>query len=293
MKGIILAGGTGTRLHPMTMVTSKQLLPVYDKPMIYYPLSTLMLAGIRDILRHLDAARPAAVPASARRRRALGPVDQLCRAAAARRASPRPSSIGADFVGGDPSRWSWATISSTAAGSDLCCETARDQTAARRCSAIASSIPSATAWWSSTTRDAPSASRRSPRRRNRTGRSPASISTTTKSSTSPRRSSRPPRGELEITDVNRAYLDAGSFDVERLGRGIAWLDTGTPDAADSRRRISFAPSRSAKACGSACPEEIAFEQGFINSDQLMDLGRALAKSDYGRYLMAVASNALR
>ncbi|MGO8799929.1 MAG: glucose-1-phosphate thymidylyltransferase RfbA [Roseiarcus sp.] len=291
MKGIILAGGSGTRLHPMTMVTSKQLLAVYDKPMIYYPLSVLLQARIREIL---VISTPQDLPTF---RRLLGDGARWGLSISFAE-QPRPEglgqafTIGADFVRGGPSALVLGDNIFYGGGLGPLLETARNQTVGATVFGYRVVDPERYGVVEFDDRKRAISIEEKPKTPKShwavTGlyfydKQVVDIAATIRPSA---------RGELEITDVNRVYLEMGQLRVEQLGRGIAWLDTGTPDAlTDATNFVRAMEKRQGlRVC---CPEEIAFEQGFINSDQLMDLGRALAKSDYGRYLMAVASNALR
>jgi glucose-1-phosphate thymidylyltransferase len=287
VKGIILAGGRGTRLHPMTLVTSKQLLPVYDKPMIYYPLTTLMLAGIREILL---ISTPEDLPAF---QRLLGNGQQWG-LSLSYAAQPKPDGlaqayiIGADFVGREPS----ALIlgDNIFYGHGL---TDRMRAAAQR--------PSGATVFGYWVKD--------PQRYgvvtlDGQGR-PLGIVEKPTTPTSPwavtglyfydgqavdiARSIKPsPRGELEITDVNRAYLERGQLHVEKLGRGFAWLDTGTPESlVEAATFVQTLDHRQGYKV--ACPEEIAFNMGYISATQLASLADAFGSSAYGIYLKALLS----
>lgn len=286
-KGIILAGGTGTRLHPMTVATSKQILPIYDKPLIYYPLSVLMLAGIREIL---VISTPIDLPAF---RKLLGDGTkwglQISYAE-----QPRPDGlaqayvIGADFVAGQPS----ALIlgDNLFYGHDLV-DLLRAATQQRDGATIFAYHVSDPERYGivefNGMQDVVSIEEKpiSPRSNWAvTGlyfydENVVNIAATLKPSK---------RGELEITDVNRTYLEQGRLRVQSMGRGFAWLDTGTPDsmleAAEFVRTLE--KRQGTKIC---CPEEIALRQGWITSHEVESLGKAIAKSDYGKYLLRVAA----
>jgi glucose-1-phosphate thymidylyltransferase len=285
MKGIILAGGAGTRLHPVTIAVSKQLLPVYDKPMIYYPLSTLMLAGIRDILiittlrdqplfRHLlgDGSQFGLTLSYATQGRPIGLADAFV--------------VGRGFVGGDrvalilgdniffghglpelmlraldrqkgatvfayavadPGRY--GVIDLDAAGKVVSIE---EKPAQPRSNLAVTGLY----FYDNRVLD---------------------IAATMKPS---------PRGELEITDVNRAYMEMGLLHAEIMGRGFAWLDTGTHEAlVTAAQFVQVLEQR--QGLRIACPEEIAFRMGFISAAQLLEAAHAQDKSGYGQYLRTI------
>jgi glucose-1-phosphate thymidylyltransferase len=285
-KGILLAGGSGTRLHPITLATSKQLLPVFDKPMVYYPLTTLMLAGIRDIL---VISTPADLPQF---RRLLGDGEALgVRFSYAEQ--PRPEgiaqafTIGADWLEGKPCALALgdnlifadhlsALLRAAAArpdGATVFAYQVRDPERygvvafddTGRAREIVEKPPNPSSNWAVTGlyfydhRVAELAR----------GLTPSA------------------RGELEITDLNKIYLEEGSLQVERLGRGCAWLDAGMPDSLlQAATFVQTIQSRQGMLVG--CPEEVAYRMGFIDVAQLRRQAQLLAKTELGRMLLDLA-----
>ena len=285
MKGIILAGGSGTRLYPVTLGISKQLVPVYNKPLIYHPLSTLMLAGIRDILVITTPEDASAFHRLLRDGRDLGLRISYA-------VQPRPEGlaqaflIGRDFVGGDGV--ALALGDNVFYGHDL----------PRALQAAAARASGATVFAYRV---------RDPQRYGVVAFDADGRATNIEEKPANPRSSfavtglyfydnrvvdiaaglKPsPRGELEITDVNRAYLAAGALHVERLGRGVAWLDTGTYDALlQASNFIQAIEERQGLMV--ACVEEIAYRLGWIAPADLRRIAEPMRHNTYGQYLMAL------
>lgn len=290
-KGIVLAGGSGTRLHPATLATSKQLLPVYDKPMIYYPLTTLMLGGMRDIL---IISTPDDTP---RFQRLLGDGSQwglnLTYAV-----QPSPDGlaqaylIGADFIGDDPS--ALVLGDNIFFGHSLVdlLDRADERTQGATVFAYHVQDPEryGVAEFDSTgTVVSIEEKPKSPR----SSYAVTGLYYYDGTAVERARSLKPSaRGELEITDLNSLYLSEGALKLELMGRGFAWLDTGTHDSLlEAGQFIATLEKR--QGFKVACPEEISWRLGWIDDEQLLALARPLGKSGYGRYLETLPKEPLK
>ena len=288
MKGIVLAGGSGTRLYPLTLSTCKQLLPVYDKPMVYYPLSTLMLAGIRDILIITTPEDQAAF------QRLLG-AGERWGINLSYVVQPRPEGLaqayilGEDFVAGEPSALVLGDNIYFGHGLPEMLARAADRRTGATVFGYRVRDPEryGVVEFDDAGRAISIEEKPSKPKSNYAvtglyfydGRA-AGFAKQIKPSA---------RGELEITTLNNMYLETNELSVEVMGRGLAWLDTGTHDALmEAGEFVRILEMRQGLKVG--CPEEIAYRMGFIDRQQLIALASGLEKSGYGRYLMQVSED---
>ena len=289
MRGIVLAGGSGTRLHPMTIAASKQLLPVYDKPMVYYPLSVLMLAGIREILL---ISTPDDLPSF---KRLLGTGAQWG-ISLSYAEQPRPEGlaqayiIGAEFVEG---RSSALVLGDNIFYGHGLIELLNEARAQRRGASVFAYHVRDPERYGVVEFDARGTAMSLEEKPKQPKSNWAVTGLYFYDERAPQfaASLKPsPRGELEITDLNKAYLERGELSVLRLGRGFAWLDTGTPSALlEAAEYVRAVEQRQGQRI--ACLEEVAFTNGWIDAAELRAAAAKFQKSDYGAYLLGVLREA--
>jgi glucose-1-phosphate thymidylyltransferase len=285
-KGIILAGGTGTRLHPLTKGLSKQLMPIYDKPMIYYPLSTLMLAGIREVLVITTPHEQALFQGllgdgeswGLRLEYAVQPdPDGLAQAFL----------IGEEFIDGDPCALVLGDNIFYGHGlQGLLAESAQQKEGA---TVFGYYVSNPTAYGVAEFDDnGVVVGLEEKPAQPKSNYAVAGLYFYDEDVVSHAKALKPSaRGELEITDLNRVYLEAGNLRLQKFGRGVAWLDTGTPEAL--LQAANFVQTiQERQGLRASCPEEISFRKGWIDAEQLAHLADPLKKTEYGQYLRALA-----
>ena len=293
MKGIILAGGSGTRLYPLTLVTSKQLLPVYDKPMIYYPLSTLMLAGIKDIL---IISTPADTP---RFEKLLGDGSQFG-IKLSYKVQPSPDglaqafTLGKDFINGEPCAMILGDNIFYGNGFTKLLKQAADDARNGRATVFGYYVIDPERFGVvDFDKDGKAVSIKEKPEHPKSNYAvtglyfyPAGVSEKAA------RVKPSARGEVEITGLNDMYLQEGNLDVQLLGRGYAWLDTGTMRSlVDASNYVKMVEER--QGVSISAPEEIAYIHGWISKDKLLEAAKHYGKSPYGQHLKSVAEGKLR
>jgi glucose-1-phosphate thymidylyltransferase len=285
-KGIILAGGSGTRLHPLTQAVSKQLMAVYDKPMIYYPLTTLMLAGIRDVL-------VITTPHDSQLFRGLLGDGSKWGMKISYETQPSPDGLAQAFVIGE--RFIAGQGSALVLGDNIFyghglsenLQAAAKQTSGATVFGYWVKNPNAFGVVEFDAQGQPVSIEEKPQKP-KSNYAVTGLYFYDTQVVELAKSLKPsPRGELEITDLNRLYMERKALRVQKMGRGTAWLDTGTPDAL--LQAANFVQTLQARqGLQIACPEEIAFRLGWIDAAQLRELGGRLGKTAYGQYLLDVA-----
>jgi len=285
-KGIILAGGTGTRLHPLTKGLSKQLMPIYDKPMIYYPLSTLMLAGIREILVITTPRERALFEGLLGDGESWGLHVEYA-------VQPSPDGlaqaflIGERFIDGDACALVLGDNIFYGHGlQGLLAESARQTDGA---TVFGYYVNNPTAYGvAEFDQDGVVVGLEEKPKEPKSSYAVAGLYFYDRDVVAHAKALKPsPRGELEITDLNRRYLSAGKLRLQKFGRGVAWLDTGTPVAL--LQAANFVQTiQERQGLRASCPEEISFRMGWIDAEQLERLAEQLAKTEYGEYLRALA-----